>query len=75
VITTPLAWFGPSFVAVITIVTVSPTKAEPGVTLFASATSARVSTGVCAVAVLLLAVGSLVLLATLAVCAIGFGVV
>src|SRR5262249_37552973 len=75
VTTTPLAWFGPLFVAVTTAVTVSPTSAKVGVTLFVSATSARVSTGVCAVAVLLPGVGSGVVLATLAVWAIGFGVV
>src|SRR5262249_50300525 len=75
VITTPLAWFGPLFVAVMTIVTVSPTSAVAGVTVLSSATSARVSTGVSAVAVLLSGARSVVLLATLAVCAIGFGVV
>src|SRR5262245_12885306 len=75
VMMTPVARFGPWFVAVMTIVTVSPTRALVGVTVLSSATSAFVLTGVSAVAVLLPGVGSVVLLATLAVWAIGFGVV
>ena len=75
VTTTPLARFGPLFETLTNRVTVSPTRAEAGSTPFDTATSARVSTRVCAVAVLFVAFGSCVLLDTLAVSTIGLGVV
>ena len=45
--TTPLAWFGPLLSTLTNNVTVSPTSADVGVTLFRTATSAFRSTGVC----------------------------
>src|SRR5262249_35041324 len=74
VTTTLLAAFGPAFAACTVKVTVSPTSASDGVTLFVTDTSARVSTMVRTVAVLLVGSLSGVVLVTVAVSTIGSGI-
>ena len=60
VMTTPLAWFGPLLSTLTKSVTVSPTSAEVGVTLFRTATSAFRLTGVCVLVLRLPGFGSVV---------------
>src|SRR5262249_36154630 len=74
VTTTPVAWLGPLFDTLMNTLTVSPTSAEVGWTFFDTATSAFALTEVGTVAVFPGGGGG-VLVARLAVCAKGLGVV
>src|SRR5262245_23525241 len=73
VTTTPLAWFGPLLRTLTKNVTMSPTSADVGSTLFATATSAFRSTRVGTDVLRLPGFGSAVVSKTLAVLMIGFG--